>query len=217
MTPRHRGTTAPRYHATIAIWAPKGGTGKTTVTAGLGAALAALGADVRLLDCDPQGDLSAALGGRTTPPEVVAVPNPRHLTSYLKPGAVNLLDCPPGVTDAALRALEACDLFLAPIGPGYFSLLSAAALVERAEALPNPPGLLFLRSMTDRTIACRAVADELRAAYPRHLARTEIPRCAALERAHAAHLTALEYEEGNHKGAAAFRALAREVLKRGES
>ena len=48
----------------IAVAVPKGGTGKTTTTVNLGAALAAQGQRVLLVDFDPQGNLTQALGLR---------------------------------------------------------------------------------------------------------------------------------------------------------
>jgi chromosome partitioning protein len=48
----------------IAVAVPKGGTGKTTTTINLGAALAEQGRRVLLVDFDPQGNLTQALGLR---------------------------------------------------------------------------------------------------------------------------------------------------------
>jgi chromosome partitioning protein len=48
----------------IAVAVPKGGTGKTTTTINLGAALAEQGQRVLLVDFDPQGNLTQALGFR---------------------------------------------------------------------------------------------------------------------------------------------------------
>ncbi len=48
----------------IAVAVPKGGTGKTTTTLNLGAALAEQGKRVLLVDLDPQGNLTQSLGFR---------------------------------------------------------------------------------------------------------------------------------------------------------
>lgn len=52
----------PAMARVITVSAPKGGTGKTTTTLNLGAALAEMGYRVLLVDCDPQGNLTLSAG-----------------------------------------------------------------------------------------------------------------------------------------------------------
>jgi chromosome partitioning protein len=54
----------PRPARRIAVWSPKGGSGKTTTAVHLAAALAARGQSVLLLDLDPQGACGLGLGAR---------------------------------------------------------------------------------------------------------------------------------------------------------
>ena len=59
LAPRREGAAAARV---IAVAIPKGGTGKTTTTLNLGVALAEQGQRVLLIDTDPQGSLTHAMG-----------------------------------------------------------------------------------------------------------------------------------------------------------
>ncbi|MCU0490117.1 MAG: ParA family protein [Chloroflexaceae bacterium] len=67
----------------IAVAVPKGGTGKTTTTLNLGAALAERGQRVLLVDFDPQGNLTQALGLRPGDLDHTVYSAIKHfLTSY---------------------------------------------------------------------------------------------------------------------------------------
>jgi cellulose biosynthesis protein BcsQ len=84
----------------IAIGSGKGGTGKTTVTAALGYALASEhGRDVALLDFDPQGSLTRFTGQRAITDTLRADPVVVHGMTLYRGGAALA-----GVSDDALRA-----------------------------------------------------------------------------------------------------------------
>lgn len=61
---RGQGQSEEQSARIIAVAVPKGGTGKTTTTINLGAALAEQGQRVLLVDFDPQGNLTQSLGFR---------------------------------------------------------------------------------------------------------------------------------------------------------
>jgi chromosome partitioning protein len=83
----------------IAIFNQKGGVGKTTTTANLGAALAETGQRVILLDLDPQANLTAHFG---IDPEKIAVSTYQVLTDEI-PLAEALVSVP-ALTDAGAKA-----------------------------------------------------------------------------------------------------------------
>ncbi|WP_354697322.1 Sporulation initiation inhibitor protein Soj [Paraconexibacter sp. AEG42_29] len=92
-------------HCTI-VWASKGGSGKTTTTGNLAAALALTGYDVVVVDADPDGDLSHLFGIPESDPLVIRL---QHLITdpgIFPPTAAVPVPLPAG--SGTLRVL-ACD------------------------------------------------------------------------------------------------------------
>lgn len=144
----------------IAVAVPKGGAGKTSTTLNLGAALAARGHRVLLIDFDPQGNLSLSL--RVTPgspslysvlKEFVASWEPR-LGQAIQPSGIPNVDIVPtdvwlNEADEELRGADRREYvlqkLLEPIAPAYdfvlidtlpyFGMLVKNALVAADELI----------------------------------------------------------------------------------
>jgi chromosome partitioning protein len=128
---------------TIAITGRKGGIGKTTLCANLGAELAALGRRVTLLDTDPQQSLVAwarlGEGFLSKCVQAVDISRPERFRAKVDSLAGSadrvLIDTPPGFTDPALLASLVADLVLLPAGPSPLDIMAAKdALALAVEA-----------------------------------------------------------------------------------
>lgn len=137
----------------IALFNQKGGVGKTTTTVNLGAALAAAGKRVVLIDLDPQANLSTHLG---IEPESVAVSTYRVLTDGI-PLAEALVEVgenlrvAPATTDLAVAEQE---LVAVPQREVILRKMANAAKIEADYVLIDCPpslGLLSLNAITFAT------------------------------------------------------------------
>jgi chromosome partitioning protein len=125
---------------TLAIANQKGGVGKTTTAINLGAGLGALERRVLLVDCDPQGNATRGLGGRTTEPQLYdALVGEVPLSETIRPSGFPNLDLVPSARDLVGVEVE----FVGR--PGWEGVLkgSLAEVAERYDTilLDCPPSL----------------------------------------------------------------------------
>ena len=129
------------------------------------------------------------------------------------------IDCPPSLGLLTLNALVAADAVLIPLHCEYFALEGLADLVgtmRRVRAALNP-GLdidgVLLTMFDERTNLGQQVASDVRNFFKEKVFRTVIPRNVRLGEAPSHGMPVILYD-AKSRGAEAYRALAREVLKR---
>ena len=129
------------------------------------------------------------------------------------------IDCPPSLGILTLNALVAADAVLIPLHCEYFALEGLADLVgtiRRVRAAFNPEleieGVL-LTMVDERTNLGQQVAADVRQFFKEKVFRTVIPRNVRLGEAPSHGMPAILYDVKS-RGAAAYIALAREVLER---
>ncbi len=251
----------------IAVANQKGGVGKTTTAINLGAALAAEGFEVLLIDLDPQGNASTGLGievedrglntydlllGEADLPDIVKKTDTERLSivpattdlssadielisnekrSFLLHGALYrpameeggfdfvLIDCPPSLNLLTINAMVAADSLLVPLQSEFFALegLSQLMLTKREVSQTAKKNLRYegiVLTMYDRrNNLSRQVEADARENLGDLVFKTVIPRNVRLSEAPSFGMPVLEYDPTS-KGSLAYRALAREVIKR---
>jgi chromosome partitioning protein len=130
-----------------------------------------------------------------------------------------LLDCPPSLGHLTVSALAAADGVLVPLQCEYFALEGVSELVatvRRVQGGLNPKlaiaGIL-LTMYDDRTNLSKEVADEVRRHFGDRVYQTVVPRNVRLAEAPSHGQPILQYDIKS-RGAEAYLALAREVLRR---
>ena len=117
----------------IAVLNQKGGAGKTTIATHLARALQLEGADVLLVDSDPQGsarDWAAVREDQPVP--VVGLDRPtieRDLKSIAQKDYV-IIDGAPQAHDLAVSALKAAHFILIPVQPSPYDIWATSDLVD---------------------------------------------------------------------------------------
>ncbi|MEI6278948.1 MAG: ParA family protein [Verrucomicrobiae bacterium] len=131
-----------------------------------------------------------------------------------------LLDCPPSLGILMTNALAAADEILVPIQCEYYALEGLGllmAVTDKVRASGNNPGLsisgLLLTMYDSRTNLSPAVVKDVREHFQEVVYETVIPRTVRFAEAPSHGRTILEHDPSG-AGAAAYRALAKELLDR---
>ena len=131
-----------------------------------------------------------------------------------------LIDCPPSLSFLTINALTAADGVLVPLQCEFYALEGMAQLlntVDRIRQSSNPDLVVdgIVMTMADsRTHLSNDVVEQVRAHFPDLLYKTVIPRSVRLGEAPSYGQPITVYDP-HGKSAEAYRALAREVKRRG--
>ena len=131
-----------------------------------------------------------------------------------------LLDCPPSLGILMTNALAAADEILTPIQCEYFALEGLVKIVRVVEQVRDSGaneqveiGGIIMTMFDSRTNLSEQVVSEVRQHFGERVYRTVIPRTVRLSEAPSFGKSILEYNPTG-TGASAYRALAREFIKR---
>jgi chromosome partitioning protein len=133
--------------------------------------------------------------------------------------ALTLLDCPPSLGPVTVNALVAADRVLVPVQAEYLALEGLVQFLDtldrvRRELNPTLITTGVLITMHDeRTRLAQDVERELRSHLPEQVFDTVIPRSVRIAEAPSYGLPVLDHAPAS-RGAAAFRALGRELAAR---
>ena len=130
-----------------------------------------------------------------------------------------IIDCPPSLGLLTLNALAAATSMLIPTQCEYFALEGLRHLIythQLVRSRLNPrleiAGILMTQ-FDGRTTLSWDVLEEVRRSHPAHVLKTLIPRNVRISEAPSHGKPVIQYDPSS-RGAAAYRALAKELLER---
>jgi chromosome partitioning protein len=158
--------------------------------------------------------------------ELVNLPNRDQrlafgLADSARKDAYVVLDCPPTLGLLTLNALTAADSVLIPLAAEYYAMEGLGELVRTLAAVrrsTNPRLVregIVLTLHDGRTNLCREVERQARGVFGSEVFETVIPRAVRLAEA-PSHGKSIFHYEPNGRAAAAYAALADEVVRRGQ-
>lgn len=152
----------------ISVLSQKGGSGKTTISTNLAAALAAAGKNVVLVDSDEQGSARDWAAASDSPEvEVIALDRPGMLASVKRLSAdFVIIDGSAKLDKMAAETVKISDLVLMPIQPSPYDVWASADLIDivkqRIEITDNALQAAFVVSRAiPKTTLSKEVLDVL--------------------------------------------------------
>ncbi len=201
----------------IAVLNQKGGAGKTTIATHLARALQLEGADVLLVDSDPQGsarDWSAVRDDQPVP--VVGIDRPtidRDLKSIARKDFV-VIDGAPQAHALAVSAIKAANMVLIPVQPSPYDIWATSDLVDlvkqRQELTDGAFKAVFVISRAIKGTRIGAEATEALAGYDLPVLKARITQRVIYPGSAAAGTTVLD-QAPNSDAAKEIRALTAAV------
>jgi chromosome partitioning protein len=204
----------------IAVLNQKGGSGKTTIATHLARALQLDGADVLLVDSDPQGSARDWAAVREDQPvTVVGIDRPtidRDLKQIAKKDFV-VIDGAPQAADLAVSALKAADFVLIPVQPSPYDIWAASDLVDLVkQRIELTDGKLQAAFVVSRAIKGTKIGGEVAealAGYELPVLTSRITQRVSYPGTAASGTTVLDTEPDGD-AAAEIRALAAEIKQK---
>ncbi|HUX18689.1 MAG TPA: ParA family partition ATPase [Acidithiobacillus sp.] len=204
----------------IAVLNQKGGSGKTTIATHLARALQIEGADVLLVDSDPQGSARDWAAVREDQPlTVVGIDRPtieRDIKNIARKDFV-VIDGAPQAADLAVSAIKAASFVLIPVQPSPYDIWAAADLVELVkQRIEVTDGKLQAAFVVSRAIKGTRIGSEVAealAGYGLPILESRITQRVSYPSTAAAGTTVMDTEPAGD-AAAEVRALAAELKQK---
>ena len=204
----------------IAVLNQKGGSGKTTIATHLARALQLDGADVLLVDSDPQGSARDWAAVREDQPlTVVGIDRPtidRDLKNVARKDFV-VIDGAPQAADLAVSAIKAAHFVLIPVQPSPYDIWATADLVDlvkqRIEVTDGKLQAAFVVSRAIKGTRIGAEVTEALNGYGLPVLESRITQRVSYPGTAAAGSTVMDAEPDSD-AAAEVRALANEIKQK---
>lgn len=205
----------------IAVLNQKGGSGKTTIATHLARALQLDGADVLLVDSDPQGSARDWAAVRDDQPlTVVGIDRPtidRDLKNVASKMDFAVIDGAPRASDMAVSAIKAADFVLIPVQPSPYDIWAASDLVDLVkQRIEVTDGKLQAAFVVSRAIKGTRIGGEIAealAGYGLPILESRIAQRVSYPGTAATGTTVLDAEPDGD-AAAEVRALAAEIRQK---